>query len=162
MDVLNHLHPAIVHFPIALLLVGSVVALAHLYHWTAGELRPVAWFMLAVGWFGGIAAVLSGLVAQSGLPPDAPYRDVINWHIGTGLGQLVLFWFLLYRGWIYRTTRARTARAVRGRHNVDLLDDPSARMWVTVVLLAGILLIVATGWNGGILVYQWGVNVAGV
>jgi uncharacterized membrane protein len=32
---------------------------------------------------------------------------------------------------------------------------------LTAVLFAGIALIVATGWNGGILVYEWGVNVLG-
>jgi uncharacterized membrane protein len=41
----------------------------------------------------------------------------------------------------------------------DLLDDPAARPWITVLLLSGMMLIAATGWNGGILVYQWGVNV---
>jgi uncharacterized membrane protein len=28
-----------------------------------------------------------------------------------------------------------------------------------LALVAGVLLIAATGWNGGVLVYEWGVNV---
>ena len=44
---------------------------------------------------------------------------------------------------------------------VDLLDNPSSRIWLTVALVAGMILVAATGWNGGILVYEWGVNVAG-
>lgn len=159
MILFEHLHPALVHFPIALLLVGSVVALAYQYRLTPRTLRPAAWLMLACGWVGGIAAILTGLVAQSGLPPDAPYSMVLNWHIGTGLAQLVLYGFLLYRGWLYQTARARQARARQSRMAEDLLDDPAARPWITVLLLSGMMLIAATGWNGGILVYQWGVNV---
>ena len=159
MSLYAHFHPAIVHFPIALLLVGSVVALACLYQLVPAHWRMVAWFMLACGWVGGLAAILSGLVAQSRLLPDAPYALVINWHIGTGLAQLVLYGFLLYRGWIFHTARARHARTALGRSAQDLFDDRAARTWITFILCIGMLLIAATGWNGGILVYQWGVNV---
>jgi uncharacterized membrane protein len=166
MNLLTHLHPAVVHFPIALLLLGSAVALAHLYR-IGGQnvpldLRRTAWFLLGVGWLATIPAVLSGLLAQSPLPPDAPYRTVLNWHTATGLGVLVIYGLLLYQGWIFRGTKARKARAARGSQNrevVDLFDNPSSRIWLTVVLLAGMAVIFATGWNGGILVYEWGVNV---
>jgi uncharacterized membrane protein len=170
MNLLTHLHPAIVHFPIALLLLGSTVALAHLYH-PAGlhqriDLRRTAWFLLGLGWVAIIPAVLSGLLAQSPLPPDAPYRLILNWHTATGLGLLVLYGLLLYQAWIFQGAKARKRRAAQKKDAnvqgvVDLLDNPSSRHWVTLALLVGIVLLVATGWNGGILVYQWGVNVAG-
>jgi uncharacterized membrane protein len=118
-----------------------------------------AWLLLGLGWFGALVAILTGLVAQSGLPPDAPYRDVLNWHIGSGVVQLILYGLLLYMGWIYRSARARKRRAAAGRTGDDLLDDPSARWWVTLLLVAGALSVLATGWNGGILVYEWGVGV---
>jgi uncharacterized membrane protein len=169
MNLLTHLHPSIVHFPIALLLLGSAVALAHLYG-LAGrsprlDLRRTAWFLLLLGWLALLPAVLSGLLAQSPLPPDAPYRTVLNWHTATGLALLVLYGLLLYRGWIFQGAKARKARAGKRDTNaqevVDLLDNPSSRIWLTFALLAGIALVAATGWNGGILVYEWGVNVAG-
>jgi uncharacterized membrane protein len=172
MNVLTHLHPAVVHFPIALLLVGSAVALFHLLWRGAADprrglpldLRRTAWFLLGLGWIATVPAVLSGLLAQSPLPPDAPYRGVLNWHTATGLGVLVLYGLLLYRAWLFSGAKARKARAAHAkaqdREVADLLDNPSSRLWVTVVLLAGIGLIAATGWNGGILVYEWGVNVA--
>ena len=174
MNLLTHLHPAIVHFPIALLLLGSVTALVQLYRpdlfvrWL--DLRRTTWFLLGVGWIAVVPAVLSGLLAQSPLPPDAEYRLTLNWHTATGLGLLVLYGLLLYQGWIFRGAKARKRRAAKNKDGntalsaqevVDLLDNPSSRLWLTVALLAGILLIFSTGWNGGILVYEWGVNVVG-
>jgi uncharacterized membrane protein len=168
MNLLTHLHPAIVHFPISLLLLGSAVALAHLYRLAGSnsliDLRRITWFLLGLGWLAIIPAILSGLLAQSPLPPDAPYRMILNWHTATGLGLLVLYGLLLYRAWIFQGAKARKARAITGRTEtkeaVDLLDNPSSRVWLTLVLCTGIVLVAVTGWNGGSLVYEWGVNVA--
>ncbi len=170
MNLLTHLHPAIVHFPIALLLLGSITGLFYLYRPAALarhiDLRRTTWFLLAVGWVAVVPAVLSGLLAQSLLPPDAPYRMVLNWHTATGLGLLVLYGLLLYRAWIFQSAKARKRRAVTKKDGgaqevVDLLDNPSSRLWLTLAFAAGMLLIFSTGWNGGLLVYEWGVNVVG-
>jgi uncharacterized membrane protein len=170
MNLLTHLHPAIVHFPIALLLLGSVMGLVHLYRPSAFmqqiDLRRTTWLLLGLGWIAVVPAVLSGLFAQSPLPPDAPYRVVLNWHTATGLGLLVLYGLLLYQAWIFQGAKARKRRAAINQDGsaqevVDLLDNPSSRLWLTVALLGGMLLILLTGWNGGLLVYEWGVNVVG-
>ena len=159
MSILDHLHPATVHFPIALLLLGSLLALIHLFRRPAADLRLAIWLLLGLGWLGGAVAVLTGLLAQVDLPPDAPYRAVLNLHIGTGLAVLLLYGFLLYRGWLYRGAKAQKARQKRGDPTADLLDDAGARGWIAAVVVLGALLIVATGWYGGQLVYQFGVNV---
>jgi len=159
MSILTHLHPATVHFPIALLLLGSLLALVHLFRRPRADLRLTVWLLLGLGWLGGAVAVLTGLLAQIDLPPDAPYRAVLNFHIGAGLTVLVLYGFLLYRGWLFRGAKAQKARQKRGDLTVDLLDDAGARGWITAVVVLGALLIVATGWYGGQLVYQFGVNV---
>jgi uncharacterized membrane protein len=159
MDLLKHLHPATVHFPIALLLLGSLLAGVHLLRRTPVDLKPTIWLLLGLGWIGGAVAVLTGLLAQVNLPPSAPYRTVLNFHIGTGLAVLLVYGFLLYRGWLYRGARAQKARRARGVTTTDLLDDPSARTWVAAIVLLGALLLVATGWYGGQLVYAFGVNV---
>lgn len=158
MSLLQHLHPATIHFPIALLLLGSVLALYYLWRPGLVQLRWTAWLLLALGWIGGMVAVLTGLFAQSNLPPDAPYRAVLNWHIGAGLAQLVVYGIVLYQGWLYRAPRRQKQRTARGDATVDLLDSARARLWVSALLIAGMLLVVATGWNGGVLVYEWGVN----
>jgi uncharacterized membrane protein len=170
MNLLTHLHPAIVHFPIALLLLGSATGLVHLYCPSAFmryiDLRRTTWFLLGLGWIAVVPAVLSGLLAQSPLPPDAPFRVVLNWHTATGLGLLVLYGLLLYQAWIFQGAKARKRRAAKMKDGsaqevVDLLDNPSSRLWLTVALFVGILMLFSTGWNGGILVYEWGVNVGG-
>ncbi len=151
MNLLDHLHPALVHFPIALLLLGSGLAVLQLYGWTRIDLRTTVWVLIGLGWLGGLAAVLSGLLAQANLPPDAPYRSVINWHIGTGLALLLVYGVLLYQAWM--------GRPGRGKRSRDLLAEPGGRLWVSALLAVGVVLIFATGWNGGLLVYEWAVNV---
>ena len=104
------IHAAVVHFPIALLICGSLAMLAYIHRWPRVELRIIAWGLFLPGWLALVAAIISGIVAQGGLPPDAPYRPILNWHTGSGLALAVLYADLLYRGWLHwmRTSRAET------------------------------------------------------
>jgi uncharacterized membrane protein len=154
-----HLHPASVHFPIALLSLASVAGLVYLSGRRHALLPPLIWGLMILGWIGGVVAVLTGLLAQSGLPPQAPYRNVLNWHIGSGLALLVVYGLLLYWRWLFSSTRAQKARMRTGNTAADLLDDPTGRFGFTVLLVLGLGLVIASGWNGGRLVYDWAVNV---
>jgi uncharacterized membrane protein len=146
------LHPAVVHFPIALLLLGSAAGLLYLAGVRRADLLSLTWWPLRLGWLGGAAAVLTGLLAQSGLPPQAPYTDVLNWHIGTSWALLLVYAAVLYRQWLYANKR-------RAADPADLLDLARARGWLIAALVAGSGLVVVGGWLGGELVYTWGVNV---
>jgi uncharacterized membrane protein len=146
------LHPATVHFPIALLLVGSLAGLLYLWWQKRAELRVLTWWLLALGWVGAGAAVLTGLLAQGNLPPQAPYRGLLNNHITSGMALLVVYAAIFYRVWLHRNRRRPTDPA-------DLLDVDSARLWLTLLLLLGMGLVAFSGWLGGQLVYTWGVNV---
>jgi len=159
MNLLHHLHPATVHFPIALLLLASALILLHLWRRAPFDLKPTIWLLLVLGWVGGGVAVLTGLLAQANLPPDAPYRAVLNFHIGASLAMLVVYGFLLYRGWLYRGAKAQKARLRAGIDAQDLLDDGRARWWVAAIAVSGAIFILVTGWYGGQLVYEFGVNV---
>lgn len=161
MNPINHLHPSVVHFPIALLCIGSATGLAYLFFWPRPELRLVTWLALLLGWIACAAAVLTGLIAQSGLPPDAPYRAVLNRHIGAGFAVLAVYGLLLYRRLIYGSARARKSTGGKETAGRDLLDDPARRLWNALLLLVGLASVVFTGWNGGELVYRWAVNVGG-
>ncbi len=163
-------HAASVHFPIAFLLTSSTVGLLYLARPNAqhrATLHRLTWWSMAAGWVATGVAVLSGLLSQAGLPPQAAYRNVLNWHTGTGLALLVVYGALLYARWLRRPGRAatRSRRHPSDAHanapdHVDLLDAGDARWWVMTLLVVGALLVVASGWNGGRLVYEWGVNVA--
>ena len=164
---LAKLHAATVHFPIALLTVSSLAGLCYLYWPLQTEprvnLRTFIWWSMIIGWIGGAAGVLSGLLAQSNLPPQPPYASILNWHIGTGLALLLIYGALLYLRGQRRPSRPRkvkqsTALQAASAH-ADLLDQPTARWPVTLLLVVGLLLVIASGWNGGRLVYDWGVNV---
>src|ERR1700712_4548060 len=100
------LHPTTVHFPIALLMVASVAGLLYLYWQPHSTLLTLTWWPMRLGWIGAAAAVLTGLLAQRGLPPQAPYLGILNWHIGTGLALLVNYGLLLYQAWVYNSVRA--------------------------------------------------------
>jgi uncharacterized membrane protein len=154
---LPNLHPATVHFPIALLLVGSAAGLLYLCGWQQPVLRTLTWWPLRLGWISGGVAVLTGLLDQSGLPPDVPYRGILNWHVTTGLALLVVYGWLLYQQWLFAARQAR--RSHPATVAADLLDDPQARFGSILLLVGGALLVIASGWNGGRLVYEWGVNV---
>lgn len=179
------LHPASVHFPIALFLLASVCGLLYLFWRRLPVLVTLTWPPMLLGFIGLIIAIGSGLISQSGLPPQAAYQSTLNWHIASGLGQLVCYGALLYQRWRYPLLTKKRARRIgregekggkgdreTGRpgagkstdtqlatQQAELLDDLTARWWLMLLLIVGALLVIASGWNGGRLVFEWGVNV---
>jgi hypothetical protein len=77
------------------------------------------------------------------------------------LALWVLYGLLLYWQWLLqkRPPRRPKAKEQPVALPLDLLQQPTLRLRVTLLLLFGIGLILASGWNGGKLVYTWGVNV---
>lgn len=150
------LHPAIVHFPIALLICGSIAALGYLHGRPRVELRILGWCLLFLGWLTLLLAILSGILAQGGLPPQAPYRHILDWHTGSGLALAVLYGDLLYRGWRHN---ARRGAAKAGWSASVFLADSSWKWLLTIQLLLGIGLVIFSSWLGGRLVYEFGVGV---
>ena len=146
------LHPATVHFPIALLILASGAGLYYLVIRPYAHLLILTWWPMMIGWVACLLAVLTGLVAQGGLPPTAPYMQLLNTHVTTGLAILLIYGTVLYLRWIRRNQTAQG----------DPLFDTEAgmvRFWVGGLLIAGGFLVLWTGWSGGQLVYTWGVNV---
>lgn len=143
MDLFLPWHPRLVHFPIALLLVGSAAALAYLLGWRRPWLVTLAWGMLGLGWVALFPTVLSGLIDQNRaeVPPEA--QEVISLHIAGGLALIVVYGLALYE-------RLRAA---------DVLDEPSKRPWLVLLLAVGVALIVVSAGLGGRLVYEFGVGV---
>lgn len=143
MSILDPLHPRFVHFPVALLATGSVMALVYLLGWRRPALPVVTWVMILLGWLGIFPAVLSGLIDRNRAPDDPAVVALINPHIATGFGLLIVYGLLLYE-------RLRSPA---------VLDQPRRR-WLLIGLLAlGLALLLVEGWSGGKLVYDLGVGV---
>lgn len=152
------IHAAIVHFPIALLVCGSIALLGYLHRWPRPELRIIGWGILLPGWLALLAAIFSGVIAQGGLPPEAPYRGILSWHTGSGLLLAVVYGDLVYRGWLLsmkKGWREMGGLPIEG----DAVSDPKKKWLLSVKLLLGIALVVLSGWLGGQLVYTHGVGV---
>ena len=160
---LTHVHPATVHFPIAFLLLASGAGLLYLYWRPLDLLRTLTWWPMLLGWLSTLLAMLTGLMAQRDLPPDAPYLGVLNWHITSGVALWVLYGLLLYWQWLFLKKPAHRPKATTPKTALpaptDLLQASEIKLRLTLLLLIGVVLVVASGWNGGKLVYTWGVNV---
>jgi uncharacterized membrane protein len=143
MSLLDPLHPRFVHFPVALLFTGSVIALVYLLGWRRQALPVVAWAMLFLGWLGIFPAILSGLIDRNRTPDDPVVVAVMNPHIAASFGLLIVYGWLLYE-------RLRSS---------DVLDQPRRRWVLVSLLILGLTILVVEGWLGGRLVYELGVGV---
>ncbi|MEE2657219.1 MAG: DUF2231 domain-containing protein [Candidatus Latescibacterota bacterium] len=137
------LHPAIVHFPIALLPVALAIDVAALVC-RRPEWHRTAYLLLVLGTLGAAAAVISGNQAA------APYRqgDVdapVQYH--DDLGSVSFLIFLV---------------ATLGRLPAYLQPEVGRRIGIWVLLSAlGVAALWLTSTHGGELVYDRGVGVTG-
>ena len=129
------LHPRFVHFPVALLFLGSFMLLLSLV-WSRWNLRNLGWVNLLLGWLSLFPAIVTGLIDQTRLEPTPEVTSAVNQHITGGIALLVIYGYLLY-------TRLRQ-------------DDPlvGQTRWLTVAgLVIGLGVLVLTGEIGGRLAY---------
>jgi uncharacterized membrane protein len=141
---LTHLHPSLIHFPIALLFVSVALdMLARRASAMQRSLRFSRWLSLLLGSVATLPAVLTGLIAH--LPYEqSPLIDVIEVHQYLGFGTTLLFGALT--GWRWRTRRQQR---------------DAAASWLYVgVAVVGLAVLVLTGMTGGNVVYQYGIGVA--
>lgn len=129
------LHPRFVHFPVALLFLGSALLLLSLV-WAQKDLRRVGWANLFIGWLSLFPAIVTGLIDQGRLDPTPEVTQTVNRHITGGIALLVIYGYLLYE---------------RLRLPSDEERSPSARMVVGLIL--GLVVLVITGELGGRLAY---------
>jgi uncharacterized membrane protein len=136
------LHPAVVHFPIALTLVALLLeTLAR--HPRGRALEPAAAVLVVLAALGSIATVVTGNLARDAavVPPAA--RELVHRH--EELGEVAM-WALVVLAF------ARLALSRLGRHR-------GAAAWLYLILLAGAA--GAVGYNGhlgGQVVFRHGVG----
>ncbi len=133
------LHPAIVHFPIALLLVNLLLTWLYLRRADSFYDRA-AYGALVLGWWGSVAAIASGtLSAAFEWPVDGSRLTWLNIHAVLGFAIL----FVYGRALLWR------------RREPGVLDSPDRRRYLAL-LVGGALLVAADGWVGGHMVYRLG------
>ena len=135
---LTHLHPMVVHFPIALIAIGFLAELASIFFKKEKCLPKISFYLLITGTLAALAAVLAGVFFTSEMSGEA--GTVRNTH------ELLAFITL---GLLVITSIIRIPSIVRGK-------ESNSMKWIAFVfyLLAAIS-VSATGFFGGSLVYNF-------
>ena len=135
------LHPFVVHFPVALLVVSLAFELAGIYT-KREDFSRTAWRVQILGTAGALTAVATGLLAQSRQTFAGEAREILESHQQIAFAIAALFVFLL----LWRIS-------ANGR------VPSSRRMMYMLLFAAGVLLLLAGAWYGGELVYRYGAGV---
>jgi uncharacterized membrane protein len=140
---LYQLHPAAVHFPIALLSLGAAVAAARLRksspHWLSMGESWLLWIGTAAAW----TALGFGLLAERAAPHKPLAWEVLADH-------KTLAWWTC--GVFTALSALRFSATDRG------LDAGRWRAAQLVLWLAGFALLLATARHGGELIYDFGMG----
>jgi uncharacterized membrane protein len=135
------LHPAIVHFPIALLLSADLFALISLFA-KKEFFKEVAFWNLLLGVTGTIAAVFTGLIEEQNLVHNEEIHQVLVKHKFTGFGILILSFALLTWVWMRK----------------NKFGKKEYILWV-LFLAFDTLMIFYQGFLGGKMVFEQGAGV---
>jgi uncharacterized membrane protein len=134
-------HPLVVHFPIALYLLGVLFSGGFLWRRSV-DYERFAYWSFVLSWISVGVAALVGLADMGALAPDDPRRISLNNHITAGVALLIVNGLLVYY-------RFRWANVLTG-----------ARRWQYLALMtAGLVAVIVTGWLGGNLVYNLKVGI---
>jgi uncharacterized membrane protein len=135
------LHPAIVHFPVALLSLAAFFAVISLFK-KREFFKEIAFWNLLAGVIGAIAAVLTGLIEEQSLVHNDAIHQLLEKHELNGFAILVLSFSLLTWIWVRKTKVGRREYMV----------------WVFCLVL-GTGMVFYQGWLGGKMVFEQGAGV---
>src|SRR5688572_7416285 len=93
------LHPAIVHFPIALISIAAVFAVISLFS-KKNIFKELAFWNLLIGGLGAMVAVITGLMELKTLVHDDAIHSILEKHEFMGFAILILSLTLLTWFWI--------------------------------------------------------------
>jgi uncharacterized membrane protein len=142
------LHPALVHFPVVLVTLGSAAAVVAVF-WRKGHLPAFAAVLLGLGALGAWAALASGR-SDGGLLESVspPMESLIEAH----------------ESWAKRTLTAAVIAAAAAAGSAFLARFPRAARGVAVVAALAAMgasyTVYETGHRGGALVFKHGAGVA--
>ncbi|MCS6831682.1 MAG: DUF2231 domain-containing protein [Armatimonadota bacterium] len=149
------LHPVLVHFPIAFILLAAVTALAWL-SWGTRFWRHVTLLLLVAGFIGGLGAYFTGEAAEEFGKGNARVEMFEKQHENMALLTVVATGLALFTLAAYIGASRRLLPSDRP----DEKDLPIARVVVAVLSIAAAVLVARTGHLGGLMV--WGQPVGSV
>lgn len=149
-----NLHPIVVHFPIALLFLYSVIKIIPVSRW----FPQVSWkqlerALLLVGVLGALAASYTGEIAEALIRPD---YQLVEWHswfaaIATWLYGLLLLGELLF---LLRPLIIRKPNFIAVTRVLDLIQTILTHRTLSLMMaLLGLVALSVTGLLGGVMVY---------
>ena len=131
------IHPILIPFPLGLLTTSVVFDVVYLLT-DNGKWSEIAFWMIAAGVVGGLAAAVFGLIDWLAIPSGTRAKRIGLWH---GAGNVVVV-VLFIVSWLLRA---------------DTPEEPGA---IPIILsLVEVTLAGLTGWLGGELVERLGVGV---
>lgn len=133
----THLHPVLVHFPIALILTGFLADLLFIYKkykW----LSNTGFFLMVLGTLGAIAAGLSGILFTQE-PTEGEVVKIYNLHTRAAFITLLI---------MILVTAIRTILYMRNRQD-------EFRWGIFILYLLGAAAVGYTGLMGGTMVYSY-------
>ena len=134
----SHLHPMIIHFPIALLMIGFLADIIGVV-FKKEFFTKAGFYLLILGTIGVIAAYLSGNLAGEGIEEAGSLKQALENH--EHAAELSL--------WLMVATAVVRLAIVTAKKYTGVFKYAAL-----VLFLAGVLSIVRTGYYGGELVYK--------
>jgi uncharacterized membrane protein len=165
------LHPAVVHFPIVLLLVGAVVAVVGIFV----NRRQFAWLaavLLGLGAVSGFLAVRSGDLAEEGAGELSPSVEALveaheEWaeraQIAGAIAAALAILAATLSTLVWRRGKKTPAETGPARPATGMVTLPtlglSVRVFAAIVAITACFFVYQTARRGGELVYAHGVGV---
>ena len=100
MQLVGRLHPLVLHFPIALLLLAAAVEGARCFR-SDPRLARLTLLLLALGAVGALAAACTGWIFARESHPEPALRAILLWHrwLGVATAGLAVFTWLAAHRW---------------------------------------------------------------
>lgn len=135
----DHLHPLIVHFPIALIIVGFIAEVSSLFFKSEKCLSKTGFYLMLLGTLAAIAAWSSGQLFTVE-PSEGEIVKIFGRHeTGALLTMIVMIVCTIFRIWMVMKRKEETSLK-----------------WISFGLyLLGFVAVTFTGFMGGVMVYNF-------